>query len=125
MNSRYARPLTAEQRAFLNSLDTECGTNDGWLRHRRRHETPCADCNQARTAYEAAKCGTYAGVKIHTRKHEPLCPACSIANAAYQQAQRAAKPEQYRSYQKAYYDQHAVQRRAATARRRAAGRSSR
>lgn len=118
MASRYARPLTAEQRAFLNSLDTICGTNDGWLRHRRRHEVPCAACAHARDRYEHDKCGTYAGVKIHTRKHEPLCPRCSEANAAYQQAQREAKPEQYRRYQQTYYDRHAEQRRNASRSRR-------
>lgn len=116
MTSRYARPLTTSQRAFLDSLDNVCGTNDGWLHHRRRHEVPCTACNQARAAYEATKCGTYPGVKIHVRKHEPLCPACSEANAAYQRAQREANPEQYQRYQKTYYDRHAGQRRAATRR---------
>jgi hypothetical protein len=24
-----------------------CGTNDGWLRHRFRHERPCAACRDA------------------------------------------------------------------------------
>lgn len=110
------RPLTAQQRAFLRSLDSHCGTNDGWRQHRRLREVPCADCNTARNAYERTKCGTYAGVKIHARKHEPLCTACSDVNAAYQRAQREAKPEQYQRYQKTYYDLHAEQRRAASRR---------
>jgi hypothetical protein len=116
MSDTRTRPLTAAQRAILRTLDTPCGTNDGWLHHRRLHEVPCADCNDARADYERTKCGSYAGVRIHVRKHEPLCPACSEANAAYQQAQREAKPEQYQRYQKTYYERHAEQRRAATRR---------
>lgn len=114
MPGPYARPLTAQQRAFLRTLDTPCGTNDGWRHHRRLRQVPCAECNDARAAYERTKCGSYAGVRIHARKHEPLCPECSEANAAYQQAQRTAKPEQYQRYQKTYYDRHADQRRAAS-----------
>jgi len=110
------RPLTAAQRAFLRSLDSKCGTNDGWRLHRRHREMPCADCNNARAAYERSRCGTYAGVRLHARKREPFCPACSEANAAYQQEQRAAKPEQYRRYQETYYGRHAERRRAASRR---------
>ncbi|MGW0012439.1 hypothetical protein ACWDVX_22185 [Streptomyces tendae] len=112
----HTRPLTAWQKAFLRGLDAECGTHEGWRRHRRYREVPCAECNDARAAYERTKCGTYAGARIHARKHEPMCSACSEANAAYQRVQREAKPEQYQGYQKTYYDRHAEQRRAASRR---------
>lgn len=110
MASRYVRPLTAQQRALLRSLDSVCGTNDGWVLHRRHREVPCAECNQAREAYERTKCGSYAGYRIHRRNRTTPCPACREANAEYLREWQAANPEKCRGYQRNYYIGHQEQR---------------
>lgn len=113
--SRYARPLTPQQRAFLRALDNQCGTHDGWLQHRRLRQLPCSDCNEARAAYERSKCGSYAGYRIHCRNKTEPCQACYSANAAYLAEWQAANPEKVRGYQANYYERHREQRIAARA----------
>lgn len=71
-----------------------CGTNAGYNRHRYRNEQPCAECKEAKSAYNQArsttrnlamnKCGTDRGYHQHRRRNEQPCPACKEAHAAYQ-----------------------------------------
>ena len=37
--------------ANVPTLDV-CGSNDGWLRHRYRHEKPCQACRDGRDAFQ-------------------------------------------------------------------------
>lgn len=115
MASRYVRPLTPQQRAFLRSLDSKCGTNNGWRLHRRHREVPCADCNKAREDHERSKCGSYAGYRLHIRNKTESCPDCREANAEYLRKWQAANPEKCRGYQQAYYQGHREQRIASSA----------
>lgn len=124
MASRYVTPLTPQQRAFLRALDNVCGTPEGWRQHRRLREVPCADCNQAREAYERSKCGSYAGYRIHRRNRTEPCPACCEANAVYQRQWAAADPERTRGYQRTYYERHQEQRIAYSAAYRASHRTA-
>ena len=80
---------------------THCGTAGGYRRHRRRGETPCADCRAGharatRTARRRRRtmgkpatirrpaCGTNAGYSRHYYYGEPPCEDCRRARNVYQ-----------------------------------------
>jgi hypothetical protein len=91
-------------------MDFVCGTHDGWLQHRRRHEQPCAPCLEARAVFERQRCGSPAGHRAHRRYKTPICEPCREAHAAYLAAWQAANPEKCQSYQRGYYERHREQR---------------
>jgi len=71
-----------------------CGTNSGYVTHRRRGEQACDPCKAAHTAYQRgryvprpprqlAPCGTVAAYHRHLARGETTCQACRVAWAAY------------------------------------------
>jgi hypothetical protein len=82
---------TEDQRRMLGIGLKDCGSNDGWLRHRRRNERPCGDCLRARAACTSGKCGSYAGWMIHRRERTPPCRRCRRALNDYQRMLRWRK----------------------------------
>jgi hypothetical protein len=87
----------------------QCGTNSGYLRHRRLREEPCDACRDAHYEYHTAysrqrshspagykprgrrerpygvrpPCGTNAGAQWHWRHRERACDACLQAARDY------------------------------------------
>jgi hypothetical protein len=100
--------MTATYDEVLTSLGlapstppTECGTYNGYARHRYNGETPCDDCRAANAEYKRRRYhapkdsvalppinhGTPAGAQRHWYRGETPCDACRAAyNAAYSPA---------------------------------------
>lgn len=94
LSDEWARPANLRSRRLIRLLhtvlDTVCGTPEGYLLHRSRHELACGDCDRAWSispgikAVERDICGTNDGWMAHRRRKEWPCPRCSVAREAHE-----------------------------------------
>jgi hypothetical protein len=84
----------------FTAVETYCGTDRGYLIHRRNGEIPCGPClevhaevvdgrRRAQLAKEHAKGGTSRGYEIHHRLGERACDPCREAQARKSREHRA------------------------------------
>jgi hypothetical protein len=75
-----------------------CGTYAAYMRHIRRHDTPCRECTDANNRYKAKyrapsarelkPCGTTAAYRRHLRHNEEPCDECKEAQYAPNRIER-------------------------------------
>lgn len=100
---------------MMETMNTYCGTDKGYMKHWRAGEPACDACIEAQHKYrrelrakklgmtlesydlmrkeqkEASKCGTHAGHVRHIRANEIPCSACLDAKNLYGKSLRAKK----------------------------------
>jgi hypothetical protein len=93
---RYGVVWTADQRRILrlDNFSDACGTNDGWIWHRKHAFAPCEDCQDARDKHVESLHGTYAGYMIHRHSGTEPCPACKEAAYLRHRRNRIRRQEQ-------------------------------
>jgi len=94
---RYGIELTADQRRILGisyGRYKDCGSNEGWIFHRKAHEAPCGDCVRARGLHVESLCGSYVGFMLHRNMKTEICGRCADAARDYNAARRAISAPQ-------------------------------